>query len=160
MKELILIRHAKSAWDYPVDDRDRPLAEKGIRDIIRVTRELKGLPVPEAVFSSPANRALHTCMIAMKILDYSYDLLTISNQLYDFEGRQVAELVMQLDEKIQRVMLFGHNHAFTALANKWGDIVLDNVPTSGAICIQFDVDKWQDLNSGRTSFTIFPKTLI
>ena len=32
MKNLILIRHAKSCWNTPVNDRDRTLANRGIRD--------------------------------------------------------------------------------------------------------------------------------
>ena len=30
MKELILIRHAKSSWEFNVDDRDRQLTKKGM----------------------------------------------------------------------------------------------------------------------------------
>ena len=40
MKELILLRHAKSSWDYNVEDRNRPLSEKGIDRIIKALSEL------------------------------------------------------------------------------------------------------------------------
>ena len=30
MKSLILVRHAKSSWDFGVTDKQRPLEEKGI----------------------------------------------------------------------------------------------------------------------------------
>jgi phosphohistidine phosphatase len=31
MKQLLLLRHAKSSWDDPnLDDVDRPLAERGL----------------------------------------------------------------------------------------------------------------------------------
>lgn len=160
MKEVILVRHAKSTWDYPVDDRDRPLSVRGIGDITRVARELKDIPVPDAVYSSPANRALHTCMIAMKKLNYTFNLLTISDQLYDFSGSQVEAFVKHLDNNLNRVMVFGHNHAITELVNKWGNSSLDNVPTSGAIGLQFNIEKWADIQEGRTLFTIFPKNLI
>ena len=33
MKELILLRHAKSSWDLNVSDKERPLTEKGINRI-------------------------------------------------------------------------------------------------------------------------------
>ena len=39
MKELILLRHAKSSWDYAVADRDRVLQEKGIQRIINVATQ-------------------------------------------------------------------------------------------------------------------------
>jgi len=36
MKQLLLLRHAKSAWPDGVDDHDRPLAERGRRDAPRM----------------------------------------------------------------------------------------------------------------------------
>jgi len=32
MKNLILIRHAKSSWEAPLKDMDRPLSKRGIGD--------------------------------------------------------------------------------------------------------------------------------
>ncbi len=32
MKKLILIRHAKSNWDTPLKDIDRPLDQRGLKD--------------------------------------------------------------------------------------------------------------------------------
>jgi phosphohistidine phosphatase len=32
MKNLILIRHAKSNWDAPLQDLDRPLDQRGMKD--------------------------------------------------------------------------------------------------------------------------------
>ena len=43
MKELILLRHAKSSWDYNVEDRNRPLSEKGIDRIIKTSKKNKGI---------------------------------------------------------------------------------------------------------------------
>ncbi len=37
MKQLLLLRHAKSSWEYSVEDYDRPLSEKGINDIDKVS---------------------------------------------------------------------------------------------------------------------------
>ena len=37
MKKLLLLRHAKSSWQYHVEDYDRPLSEKGIKDINKVS---------------------------------------------------------------------------------------------------------------------------
>ena len=38
MKELILLRHAKSSWDNDLDDRNRPLTEKGVNRIINISK--------------------------------------------------------------------------------------------------------------------------
>ena len=31
-RTLVLVRHAKSSWDYDVDDHERPLSARGRRD--------------------------------------------------------------------------------------------------------------------------------
>ena len=61
MKKLILLRHAKSSWENDLHDKDRPLSEKGIAILNRVINSSKEIfSSSEVVFSSPANRALHT----------------------------------------------------------------------------------------------------
>ena len=61
MKELILLRHAKSSWEYSVSDFNRPLIEKGIKRIINVASvSALVFEKQEIFFSSPANRAIHT----------------------------------------------------------------------------------------------------
>ncbi|MDA8685814.1 histidine phosphatase family protein [Robiginitalea sp.] len=159
VKEIILMRHGKSSWDYPVDDRDRPLLPRGIQDARRVAFVLRDMPMPDAVFSSPANRALHTCCIAMNTLGYSFEKLRVSEQLYDFDGKLVTSFVKQFNDDLHRVMLFGHNHAFTTLADAWGDTPLHHLPTAGAVRLQFDIRRWQDLSQGKTLQIISPKNL-
>ena len=41
MKELILIRHAKSSWKYNVIDHERPLTDRGLEDAMLVSNYLK-----------------------------------------------------------------------------------------------------------------------
>ncbi len=159
MKEIILVRHGKSSWEYAVSDRDRPLQERGVRDALMVAGALGGLPRPDAVFSSPANRALHTCTILMRELRLPLELLRLSEALYDFSGGSVEAFVKGLDDGLGRVMLFGHNHAFTALANTWGDRYIDNVPTTGMVHLRFESGGWADLSGGHTQAVVFPKNL-
>lgn len=160
MKEIILVRHGKSSWDYDVADKDRPLKERGVNDGHLVAREiLKDFSPPDAVFSSPANRALHTCMILMRGLELPFNLLTVTDDLYDFSGTSVAAFAARLDDRLDRVMFFGHNEAFTHLANKWGDRYLDNVTTTGFVQIRFDASRWAGLSKGKTQRVVFPKHL-
>ncbi len=158
MKQLVLVRHGKSSWEYGVSDRDRPLSERGINDALLVSQHFadKGEPI-EGICSSPANRALHTCMIFMRQLSYDFRLLTISEQLYDFSGESVLLQLRQLPESQKTVLFFGHNHAFTHIANALGSTYIDNVPTSGLVQLKFDVDSWSAVEKGTTIQTIFPK---
>ena len=64
MKELVLLRDAKSSWEYSVEDRNRPLTEKGMKRIIKMAKAQPSVfSNAEIFFSSPANRALHNPFI-------------------------------------------------------------------------------------------------
>ncbi|MET6991089.1 SixA phosphatase family protein [Sediminicola arcticus] len=160
MKTLILVRHGKSSWDYQVADQDRPLQERGINDGHLVGSELKSKDVKiDAAFSSPANRALHTCMIVLRKLDFPLRKLQITKELYDFSGEDVLRFVRNLDNQFKTVLIFGHNYAFTHVANSLGSMAIDNVPTTGMVQINFIEDRWESIKKGNTERTIFPKQL-
>ena len=160
MKQLILMRHGKSSWDYDVSDKDRPLQERGINDAHKVSKTF-GLHAPKIdfIFSSPANRALHTSMIFVRNLEYDLSNFRVNHMLYDFSGNSVEQFVQQLDNAMDTVALFGHNNAFTSLANTWGDQYIDNVPTAGLVHITFGVDDWAKIAEGTTKQMVFPKHL-
>ena len=119
MKTLILVRHGKSSWEYSVGDKDRPLLERGINDALLVSDKFHdvGLEI-DSIFSSPANRALHTAMIFCRQMYFPLDKFQITEQLYDFSGNEVLGFVKELDNKLETVMIFGHNHAFTYIFMK------------------------------------------
>jgi phosphohistidine phosphatase len=64
-----------------------------------------------------------------------------------------------LDNSLQTVMIFGHNNAFTNVANYLGSKTIDNVPTTGLVQLAFDTDSWAALAGGTTVRLIFPKQL-
>lgn len=160
MKNLILVRHGKSSWEYSVNDKDRPLKDRGINDGHLVARYFKQQDVNiDAIFSSPANRALHTALIFLRQLNFPYGQFEITNELYDFSGDYVLQFVRRLDDALETVVIFGHNHAFTHIANSLGDLYIDNVPTSGLVHLTFNDKKWTSISKGTTIQTIFPKQL-
>ncbi len=160
MKTLILVRHGKSSWEYSVDDKDRPLQERGINDGHLVSKKFKSQEVAiDAVFSSPANRALHTCMIFLRQLNFPFIKFKVTNDLYDFSGESVLKFVKKLDDRFDTVMIFGHNEAFTNVANSLGNSYIDSVSTTGLVQIDFQVNDWASVTNGTTKQTIFPKDL-
>lgn len=160
MKQLILVRHGKSSWEYEVHDKDRPLKERGIRDGHLVATEFKSQSVTiNAVFSSPANRALHTCTIFLRELHFPFSDFQLSDDLYDFSGDSVFKFIHGLDDTLDTVMIFGHNYAFTNIVNSLGNKYIDNVPTTGLVQLLFDAKDWASITKGTTKQTIFPKAL-
>lgn len=160
MKKLTIIRHGKSSWNYDVSDMDRPLKKRGIADVIVISKEYNALGMtPEAVFSSPAKRTYTTCNIFLKKSDFSYIKTSISKQLYDFSGNNLTNFIKSIDNNYNNVMIFGHNHALTYFTNTYGDIYIENLPTSGLAVFEFDIDDWKDLKPGKTVKIIIPKNL-
>jgi phosphohistidine phosphatase len=160
MKHIILVRHAKSSWEYDVSDADRPLSERGITDAHLISGAIQSeVDGVQAVYSSPANRALHTCMILMRELGLPLELLRVVRGLYDFSGEGVQAHIRSLDDSVEKAMLFGHNNAMTHVANKWGSRYVDNVPTCGVVSLSFPVGSWREITHGNTLRTVFPKQL-
>lgn len=160
MKTIILVRHGKSSWDYSVSDRDRPLQERGINDAAKVAREfLKSHIKIDAAYSSPANRAMHTAIIFLRTINFPMEKFSLSNTLYDFTGDDVYSFIKSLDNSKDSILLFGHNEAFTHIANSLGNVYIDNVPTSGLVELKFNTDDWSKVAKGSTGRTLFPKLL-
>ena len=160
MKTLYFVRHAKSSWKYDLSDHQRPLKRRGVEDANHIGKYLKARAVTiDHIASSDARRASATAVTIAGYLSYKESDIEFRNDLYDFSGDQVDRFIRNLDDLHHKVMLFGHNPAFTLLANEKGTIYLENLPTAGVVAIQFDTNSWQNCNKGTTLFTIFPKQI-
>jgi phosphohistidine phosphatase len=160
MKNLILIRHAKSSWDSLCKDMDRTLAQRGIDDAHLVAINLKKqLPNNFVIHSSPAKRARETAKIFSKTLLYPFESIVFNNDLYTFDENKLEKVIKSSNNDFETLILFGHNDAITHFVNKFGDIYIDNVPTSGLVWLQFNTDNWETMYKGNTIKTIFPKKL-
>jgi phosphohistidine phosphatase len=160
MKELYLVRHAKSSWDYEsVEDYDRPLKGRGIRDAYTVSASLTNTSdAPEALFSSPATRAVHTAMIFSRNLNFPFSAIQLREELYMCSEKDLLKFVQGLDDRFKRVMIFGHNPTMTNFVNRCIDQRIDNVPTTGVACFHFDIKSWADATfSAHLALFDYPK---
>lgn len=160
MKNLLLMRHGKSSWELNVSDEDRALNQRGITDAKLVGEAIasKGLEI-DFSFSSPANRAFHTAMICLRQSRFPLDRFAVVPELYDFSGNHVLNFVHNIPKELNTVLIFGHNHAFTHIANSLGSQHIENVPTSGFVHLRFNDTVWTSISNGNTVQTIFPKQL-
>ncbi len=160
MKNLILIRHAKSSWNAPLQDKDRPLEQKGIQEAHKVSSScIPFIPKTFLVFSSIAKRASETAMIFAQNISYPIENILFKEELYTFDESKLEKIIKSFPDSYDNVILFGHNEAITNFVNKFGDLFIDNVATSGFVSIQFDANSWQELKKGKTLKKIFPKDL-
>ncbi|KRB59127.1 histidine phosphatase family protein [Flavobacterium sp. Root186] len=160
MKNLILIRHAKSSWEAPLKDFDRPLMKRGILDAHEVSINIsKYLPKTYIIWSSTAARASETALIFAQNISYPIESIIYKDDLYTFDDKQLEKVIKSCDNSLESVILFGHNEAITNFVNKFGDVFIDNVPTSGFVSLQFDSESWDSINKGKTNKTLFPKDL-
>ena len=61
MRQVWLLRHAKSSWDDPtLADEDRPLAPRGVRDAATMASYLASVAPPRFVLCSAGLRARQT----------------------------------------------------------------------------------------------------
>lgn len=146
MKNLILIRHAKSSWDEAsLGDLERRLNKRGKRDAPYMGKLLadKGLR-PDAMLASPAKRALKTAKLIAEEIGYPKKRIDIRDGLYMQGAEAIVELIAGLDDGLERVVLVGHNPELTELANRLAGAGIDNLPTCGLVSIEFAADRWQD----------------
>lgn len=160
MKTLHIIRHAKSSWNFDLDDHDRPLGSRGRRDVKRVASYLSdNVPTPQLLITSTASRALHTALFIADEWGYAEDQIELNNSLYMAGPSEIMEVIS--DTKMDSLAIFGHNPGLTSLINKLQTEYLDNLPTCGVYTIDFQIDSWKELNTtiGKTRSFIFPKKL-
>ena len=160
MKELILLRHAKSSWDNNLDDRNRPLTEKGVNRIINISKASRNFFLDiDIVYSSPAIRAISTAIITSSVLKINFSKIKINENLYSFNSQNILSFIKSIDNKFNRVLCVGHNPAFTEVANLLGNKELIHLPTAGWVKFKLNESDWKDINNGESIFGL-PKEIL
>lgn len=160
MKSIVLIRHGKSSWNFPIVDHDRPLKKRGIADVHLITDQLrKYLPKKFLIFSSTAKRTFDTAKIFAQNIIIPEDLIIPESKLYTFELKNLTNFIKSINNNHDSIILFGHNNAITDFVNKFGDKMINKVPTSGVVFLQFQQNDWKLIDDGKIIRTLFPKDL-
>ncbi len=160
MKNLFLMRHAKSRWDESVSDQFRSITEKGIHKTEKVAHFLKdNLEINfDKIYSSKATRTKETSEIVRQIV-FPNQKVEVVDELYTFSHYLLDNWIRKLDNQLQNVLIFGHNPAFTDVTNQLGNEMIYNLSTSGFVWIQFQSDNWKTINKGKTVKIILPKEI-
>lgn len=160
MKELILIRHAKSSWEVPVKDIDRGLTCQGIKDAHSIALHIKDLlPKSYSIWCSEAKRTSSTALIFAQNVGFPLESINYKYDLYTFECKQLEKVIKSCPNAIDNLIIFGHNNALTDFVNKFGSVPVANVSTAGFVAIQFESDDWNFNKKGITKTVLSPKDL-
>jgi phosphohistidine phosphatase len=155
-KRLLICRHAKSSWrDDSLNDFDRPLSKRGERDAPEMGRRLveRGIG-PDLIMTSPAARALSTALHYAR-LGYPLDQLQCNPSQYAATVPGLIKLVQETGAEVNTLFLVGHNPESTALANVLGGLMIDNIPTSGIVALEFSLVSWRELAAGTGTLLFF-----
>jgi phosphohistidine phosphatase len=147
MKTLYLVRHGKSSWENMMhQDYERPLLPKGVKRTKKVASFLSEKNVvPDLIISSHAVRAFETAKIIAGKLGYPQGKICVSEDLYFLGQRAMENLIFGLDDKVNSVMLVGHNPDMTNFANSFLVEQIDYMPTTGVVCVNFKTIHWTDI---------------
>lgn len=157
MPRLTLLRHAKSSWEDPeLDDFDRPLNPRGLRNLPDMGRRLaRRENRPDLVVSSPALRAISTARGIAREIGYRDDRIVQIPALYLAGAEVLLEIVRGLDPACRHALLVGHNPGLTDFANTLGEIRIDNMPTAALLCVDFPGGDWSRVRPADAAFVYF-----
>lgn len=157
MKRLYLNRHAKSSWDNSdLSDFDRPLNKRGKRDAPFMGKILsETVKKPDLIYSSPANRAITTARIIADCFKYNVIDIVEDEKIYESAVSSILKIINNTDDKFETIMIFGHNPTFTMLSNYLSDKSIPNIPTSGFVQIDFNLNSWNEIEGGTGKLILF-----
>ncbi len=157
MKQLLLIRHAKSSWaDAGMEDFDRPLNERGKKDAPEMAKRLLKRNISiDAFVSSTANRAQTTCAAFMKLFNADKKKLFLKEELYLAPPQQFEEVITLLDDAAETVAIFAHNPGITDFANSLTKTKVDDMPTCAVYAVKADTKSWKQFATAKKTFWFF-----
>ncbi|MFC4351591.1 SixA phosphatase family protein [Fodinicurvata halophila] len=173
MKQLLVLRHAKSSWDDPdLEDIERPLAKRGRRDAPAMGRALHARGIEaDSVLCSDAQRTRETwSLLAPEWLTDGPLPIEVTRTLYMASAKRLLQLCRETEEPIQRLMLIGHNPGLHELCLRLCGTARDpkeltqlrsKLPTAAFLLLSFPMDNWAMLEeaTGRLELFLRPRDL-
>ena len=153
MKQLYLLRHAKSSWkDNSLPDHDRPLTGRGRRASKAIARHLREQGIePDLVLCSTARRARETLDRIEPALSTS--TVHVEDDLYAASAPALLERLRTVPDTIESVMVIGHNPGLQDLAldlarpSPAARELATRYPTAALATLAFQASSWQELAS-------------
>ena len=147
MKQIFLLRHAKSDWStLGQQDFERPLVKRGINDVLLISQYIQdNKHSVDAVFCSSAVRTKETFDLCAHSFNFSIEKATYLDELYFGSVDKAIKLIKGLNNNLSSVLLVGHNPAMHILLEEITGKTIDSFSTCALaqICIE---NSWKDLS--------------
>jgi phosphohistidine phosphatase len=157
LKQVLIIRHAKSDQHFWGNDFERPLNERGKSDALLMARRLKDKKLNiDGWFSSPAKRAKKTAEIFADTFKVKNSEVVFVSALYHAPPEVFYEVIGSLPDKLDTVAIFSHNPGITYFVNSLlPGVKIDNMPTCGLFAAEAEIDSWKEFGRSKKSFLFF-----
>ena len=160
MRRLMLLRHAKSDWPAGVEDHERPLAKRGLRDAPRMGKEMaaRGL-VPALVLVSTAMRTRQT----WDLVRPSFGAVAERREkaIYEAQPEAILRVIRATPADMPSLLVIGHNPGLELTASFLaGDgpqhrALSVKFPTCALAVIDFEAQSWQEIGQGQGTLALF-----
>jgi len=155
-RTLLVLRHGKSDWTTGHEDFHRPLVNRGHQGSRKMGAWIRHQRLlPDAVLSSPAERARATAVAACEAMGLSLKKVRYDQRLYAASLEDELAVLAECPKSVRRVMMVGHNPGLEELVEylAGGLSVPEDgkvLPTSALAQLEM-VAEWQDLGRGCAS---------
>ena len=156
MKQLLIMRHAKSSWsDGSATDHQRTLNQRGLRDAPRMGEFIaaQGL-TPDWIAASTATRAQTTAeLLAEHCGDSRQPEIDLVDDFYhaapDVYLDYLAKLAPRGNPEFKTVMVVGHNPGLEKLVYRLAGRY-ETMPTAAIAQFQFELNNWGDIRKSES----------
>lgn len=135
MKQLTLLRHAKSSWaDADQKDYDRPLNARGLRDAPMMAQRLvEQQCTPDLILCSSAHRTRQTAQFILDVHKLDSNAIDYHDALYLASPGTLLEHVQQCESDINHLMIIAHNPGLESLGRQLHHAALSQMPTCAVL---------------------------
>jgi len=146
MKQLTLIRHAKSDWsDATRLDFDRPLNARGKKAAsIMGQRMAKTELIPDLMISSPAKRAYKTAKLIAHEIGIAKKAIIYQPEIYEATIQTLTKTIAGFPDA-EHIALIGHNSSLTDLAEWLSSKAPAWLPTCAVISFRLEITTWTEI---------------
>jgi phosphohistidine phosphatase len=146
MRDLLLLRHAKSSWATPgLSDHERPLNARG-----RAASDLMGRwcadagMLPDLILSSDATRTRETVERWCAAADWNGPI-EWSSSLYHAAPNRLLAAARGVADSVHRLLIVAHNPGLEELASSLAGREIF-FPTGTLAVFRAELDHWSDLD--------------